>query len=214
MPKYKAVIFDFDNTLFETRVTKWAQHKHIAKTFYDIDLTDEELLKHWGKPLKTLIGELYQHKDTPENMYQAVLDTRSQFPKKAYIGVLETLNKIKTQGVEIGILSATNGVFLIEDLVAANIPTEDFIVIQGADDTLVHKPDPEVFIPLIEKLKEEGIEKEDIVYVGDSIDDLESAHGAGIDFIAVTTGLYSAEDFLNKGAKVIIENINEVVEYI
>ncbi len=50
--------------------------------------------------------------------------------------------------------------------------------------------------------------------MGDSIIDCDAAQGAGIDFIAVTKGLYSKEDFKKRGVKVIIDDIREVVEKI
>ena len=102
----------------------------------------------------------------------------------------------------------------MNDLNRLNFPVDRMSVVQGADETEVHKPDPNVFMPILDKLKKQGIEKEDIVYVGDSLSDLKATTAAGIDFIAVTTGLYSQEDFKNNGAEVIIKEIKEVVEKI
>lgn len=214
MAKYKAVIFDFDDTLVESRAMKWAQHKHVAKKFYDIDLTDDILYKHWGKALHILIAELYQNRDTSENLFSALRSTEDDFLKKIYDGSIDTVEKLYNQGLKIGILSSTNNEFLLRSLNRLNFPVGSFILIQGSDDSTVHKPDPLVFLPALEKLKNYEIEKRDIVYIGDSLDDLEAATGAGVDFIAVTTGLYTHDDFQKKGAKIIIKNIREVLENI
>jgi phosphoglycolate phosphatase-like HAD superfamily hydrolase len=210
----KAVIFDFDDTLVESREIKWAHHRHVAKKFYDIDLKDETLHKHWGKPLYTLISELYQNSDSLENMYDALISTRHDFLKGPYKGSAETVEILINHGLKIGVLSATNKKYLIEDLIRLGFLVDHLAVIQGADETLVHKPDPDVFLPVLKKLKEEGIGKEDIVYVGDSLDDMQAAEGAGIGFIAVTTGLYSEEDFRNHGVKVIMKDIKELPDLI
>ncbi|GCE30103.1 hypothetical protein KDA_55870 [Dictyobacter alpinus] len=69
--KYKAVLFDLDDTLLKTATIKWAHHKAVAKQFYNIDLTDEVLAKHWGMPFEPMIAILYQRADTPENMLKA-----------------------------------------------------------------------------------------------------------------------------------------------
>ncbi len=91
---------------------------------------------------------------------------------------------------------------------------DDFFIIQGADEVSAHKPDPDVFLPTLKKLDQKGINnKKSILYVGDSLDDLKAAYGAGIDFIAVTTGLYSREDFLAAGAKVILSDIREILKF-
>ena len=213
-PKYKAVIFDFDDTLVESRAQKWAQHKHVAKKFYNIDLTDETLLKHWGKSLDVLISEVYEHSDTLENMYRAVTSTRYDFPKKAYTESVSVIKNLLNRNIKVGVLSSVTKKYLLEDLVSFGFPVDEFFVVQSATETSVHKPNPEVFTPLLEKLNEAGIKKEEIIYVGDSLLDLQAAHGAEIDFIAVTTGLYSYKDFKEKGVKTIIKDIEEVTKFL
>ena len=210
----KAVIFDFDDTLFESRAQKWAQHKHVAKKFFNIDLTDETILKHWGKPIHILAKELYQNSDTWENIHPILRSTRKDFPKKDYKESLSIFTKIIDQGIKVGIVSAATNLDVIDDLERFKFPIARITIIQGADKTLVHKPDPDVFLPVFNRLKEEGIEKKDIVYIGDSLDDLRASRGAGIDFIAVTTGLYSKEQFQKAGASIVVSNIEEILDFI
>ncbi|HEY4503254.1 MAG TPA: HAD-IA family hydrolase [Candidatus Paceibacterota bacterium] len=202
--KYKAIIFDYDDTLVESRKQKWDQHKHVAKKFYNIDITDGDLGEHWGKPLHLLVEGLYKLSDTVENIYTNLALTRDDFRKVVYEGSVDLVKRLLKDNIKIGVVSATARRFLIDDLKDHGFPLEDFIIVQGADDTLVHKPDPAVFTPVLEKLSKEGIKKEEITYVGDSITDLEAAHKAGISFVAITTGLYSEEDFKKLGAKTII----------
>lgn len=206
------VIFDFDDTLVESRVAKWKHHQYVAKKFYNIDVTEAELLKSWGKPLHILIGELYQNSDTLENMYTALISTKDDFQKKIYKESIDTVNKLLDQNIMVGVISATTKFFLIEDLKRFNFPIDRFSIIQGADETPAHKPDPDVFSPLFEKYLDKGIKKNEIVYIGDSVDDFKAATGAGIDFIAVTTGLYSNIDFKKLGAKTITKGIHEILD--
>jgi phosphoglycolate phosphatase len=210
----KAVIFDFDETLVESRLTKWAQHIHVAKKFYNIDLTHEKIRKHWGKPLPVLISELYQNSDTPDNMRSALRSTRNDFLKKLYKESLYVIKTLLGKEMKIGVLSATDRHNLEEDLIRLDFPLDKFIAIQGCDESEKHKPDPEVFLPILEKFKKEGINKEEIVYVGDSMDDYLAATGAGLGFIGITTGLYTKEDFENVGAKQIVDNIEKVLQYL
>src|SRR3989344_6833870 len=209
--KYKAVIFDFDDTLVESYVQKWAQYKHVAKKFYNVDLRDEAISKHWGKPFDLMITEIFRGIDTPENIKKLLRVVREDFLKKEQLGSMDVLKTLAGSGIKIAILSATNHDNVVEDLERFNFPINLLTSIQGANETIVHKPNPDVFLPLFDKLKEEGIRKEDIVCVGDSLDDLKAAEKAGIDFIAITTGLYSKEDFKNNGAENIINNIQEII---
>ncbi len=208
----KAVIFDFDDTLVASREAKWAQHTHVAKTFFNIDLKEDKIREHWGKPVNILALELYDNSDTWENIHIILRSTRDAFPKKLHSEVAGTLEYLLGRGIKIGILSAATSSDIKHDLVKYNIPVDNFTIIQGAEDTLVHKPNPEVFIPILEHLSQEGIQNKEILYVGDSLDDLKAATGAGINFVAVTTGLYAEEDFKKAGAKKIIKNIREVLE--
>ena len=50
----KAIFFDHDDTLVGTYIAKSAQHKYVAKKWYNIELTDEKIRKHWGMPLNEL----------------------------------------------------------------------------------------------------------------------------------------------------------------
>ena len=208
------MIFDFDDTLVETREIKWAHHKATAKKFYNLDLKRKDFLKHWGKPFHILIQELYQYSDAPENMLKANISMRKDFMKKVYPGSVKVVTTILDQGIKVGLLSAATQKFVIEDLKRLNFPLKRFSVIQGPDDTKVHKPNPKVFLPIFKKLKKDGVNKKDMVYIGDSLLDLQAAHGAGIDFIAITTGLYSKQDFKKHGAKVVLKDIREVVKKI
>ncbi len=212
--KYKAIIFDFDDTLVESRLQKWAQHKHVAKKFYNIDLQDEEIRQHWGKPFHELISILYKNSDNIENMDKAIISTKEDFLKNCYQGAMEMIKEFIHQKVEIGVLSAANTPHLVEDLTRFDFPITKFFCIQGADQTKVHKPNPQVFKPIFEKIKEKGINPSEILYVGDSLDDFEASKGAGIDFIGVATGLYSKEDFQNKGVNIVLSKINELPNFL
>ena len=212
--KYKAVIFDFDDTLVESRVSKWAHHKHVAKNFYNIELSDEDIRKHWGRPFDVLVAELYQNSDTLENMHKAIISVKKDFPKYPYKEAISTVQKLLDQNIKTGVVSATTTMFLIEDLTHLGFPVDSFSIIQGADKTKVHKPEAGVFLPLIEQMEKEGINKEDIVYIGDSLDDFKASTGAGLNFIALTTGLYSYEDFKNEGAETVMNSIEEILSEI
>ncbi len=212
--KYKAVVFDFDDTLVESREKKWAHHKYVAKKFYNRDITDDDIRVHWGKPLAMLLTDLYQSGDTIENMHKALIDTKADFEKNPYEGSKLVIEQLLDFGIEVGVVSATFKVHLIDDFARLGFPYEKFAIIQGSDEVEFHKPDPKVFLKVFEKMSEKGIQKSEIVYVGDSIDDCKAALGAGINFIGLTTGLYSEEDFRNLGADTVVHNITNVLKVI
>jgi phosphoglycolate phosphatase len=86
----KAVFFDHDDTLVATREAKFAHHKHVAKVFYGKELTDADILPHWGKPLTQLVCLLYGTDNIEEAMANNVL-CWDDFPKILYPGTIPTL---------------------------------------------------------------------------------------------------------------------------
>lgn len=58
------------------------------------------------------------------------------------------------------------------------------------------KPEP---IGIIEAIHHFQVEKEKVIYIGDSMVDYEAALAAEVDFLAVTTGVTSKDDFIQRG---------------
>lgn len=212
--KYRAVIFDLDDTLVKTHRAKWAHHKAVAKKFYGIDLKNEKLRKHWGKPFDKLIYHLYNNSGTLEEMREVYLSLEQRFPKELQSNSLNVVNSLLDRGIEVGVVTSIDSESANKDLVCLGFPIKRMLVIQGADITDVHKPDPDVFLPIFKKLESRGIDKNKIVYVGDALIDYEASRDAGIDFIAVMTGLDSVAEFRNVGVSKIIGDIGELLNLI
>jgi HAD superfamily hydrolase (TIGR01549 family) len=206
----KAVIFDLDDTLVKTHVVKWAQHKAVARDTYGRELTDEKLREHWGKPFNALVAALHDNVDTLENMLAAYAANAHLFPKELHDATTDTIHVLLERGIKLGIVTATNKVFLLRDLKQLNIPSEEFFFLQAADETDFHKPDPRVFDQILGKLEREGISKDETMYVGDAVNDWYAARDAGMHFVGVTTGLHSAEEFSAAGAPKTIARLSEL----
>src|ERR1700733_9818398 len=105
-PSIKVVLFDHDDTLVGSIKAKWAQHKFIARTFYDKKLTDEDIQLHWGKPFTVLLKLLYgtDHIDMAMSYNIA---TRSKFPKVLFKDTIKTLNILHESGKKLGLVTAT-----------------------------------------------------------------------------------------------------------
>ena len=206
----KAVIFDFDDTLAQTWKQKWAHHKYTAKDSYGVELTDEKLAEHWGEPFNTMVGNLYGHPDTEENMIAENRKSEAEFKKLLMPGADSAIRELKSAGVQLGIITSLSTDFVLQDLDMLAFSRADFFYIAGADQTEFHKPDPRVFGEVLATLEKEGIEKTEIAYVGDSTLDCKAALGAGIHHVAITTGRDTKGDLEAAGATVIIEDISEL----
>ena len=85
----------------------------------------------------------------------------------------------------------------------------DFIV--GAENVKIEKPNPEGLLWVMDHLK---LKKEEILYVGDSLVDAQTAQNAGVDFAGVLTGTTTREDFQGYPNLYIGDNIGEVCKYV
>jgi phosphoglycolate phosphatase len=102
--------------------------------------------------------------------------------------VIEALQK---KGLDLGIVS-TKFRYRIDAFLKREKIREAFPVIIGGEDVALHKPDPGGLLMAACKL---NAAPENILYVGDSTTDAETARRASVPFIAVLTGVTPARAF-------------------
>jgi HAD superfamily hydrolase (TIGR01662 family) len=205
----RVVLFDYDDTLVGTIEAKYEQHKHIARTYFHKELTNDEINEHWGKPLEQLIVALYGASNAEKAMEYYVL-SRDSYPKKLFPFTIPALHSVHDMGKLIGIITASSKTSLENQLKEYGIPLELISYMQTADDTDYHKPDPRVFEPTIRWLSTYEITPKEVLYIGDSLNDMKAALGAGFTFIGVETGLVSAQEFSEEGVSC-ISSLKEIV---
>ena len=113
--------------------------------------------------------------------------------KKTYfyddtIAILQTL---QNAGVKVGIVSTKYRYRIVNTFneQAGSLPVD---IIVGGEDVTRAKPDPQGLNEIISRF---GVEKERVLYVGDSYIDAQTAQNAGVDFAGVTTGSTTREKF-------------------
>ena len=78
----------------------------------------------------------------------------------------------------------------------------------GREDVDIPKPSPEGLLLALDRF---GVNRQDILYTGDSLIDAHAAQNAAIDFAAVTTGTTSAREFSVLPHKKIMRNLSELL---
>lgn len=175
------LLFDYDDTLVQTKAAKFNAIKHLGKEFYDHELSSEDILEQWGKPFETVFTELFGRFDSTEKIVTNYYSITNNFPMEAYPETLGAINTL-IKNYQVGILTASNRQVVLPDLIRLRFPTDSFILIQTSDDTEFHKPDPRVFDYFLEKTNSK---KEEIIYIGDSESDYLATKAAGIDFVLI-----------------------------
>jgi HAD superfamily hydrolase (TIGR01549 family) len=207
---YKAIIFDFDETLVRAMGVKWKQHQDAAKQFYDHELTEEIIRTYWGMPFEPMIQLFYDNKDTVENMKKNYHSLDELYPKYPFEDTIEVLTYLQSHSYWTGVITSMTKESVIKDMKKDGLPYERFNLIQGSTDSTFHKPDPRVFDDVKKILKKISISHNETLYVGDDIRDMQAANEAGIQFVAIPNGLTSKEEFIKRGAKC-ISSLSELI---
>jgi len=208
----KAIVFDMDDTLVITSKIKYLAHKHAAKKFYNLNLTDEDLDRHWGKPFKDIMISLYGKVDNIEKIIENYYSISQDFPLIAHEHAVTVLTKL-VKKIPLGLLTAANVRLMSDALSNSGIDQKIFAHIQTSDDTSVHKPDPKVFDPTLKFFSGLGINPGEIVYVGDVLDDFYAAKSAGLHFIGIAGNSIPKTEFAKVGAAA-VDSLLDLIDHL
>src|SRR3989338_8490687 len=204
----KAIVFDFDDTLIQYKEIGLESHKKAAEKL-DLRIpTDEEIASQFGKPWEVIIRKLWPRAH-PELFKQTYLEIAKEFPRRQIEGVSETLRFLKEAGYALYIISSRSKESLLALLSQTGIPKEYFTSIQGSEDVVYEKPSKMIFQVFLER---HSLKPDQVVYVGDSVHDMETAKNANVPFIGVLTGWHKEGEFTN--ADTTLASVAELKEYL
>lgn len=113
---------------------------------------------------------------------------------------------LREAGVAAGIVS-TKWRQRIVDVLERESLTDGFSVIVGGDNVAEHKPDPEGLLTAAKSL---GAAPTEVIYVGDSTTDAKAAARAGMQFVAVLSGVTEAHEFEEFEPMRILPHVGEI----
>ena len=179
-------IFDFDGTIANTIPAFISIFKKLGET-YGISIEDETILKLRDRPIKEIFHEL----NIPLIKLPFIArKSRKEFNKevahlKPIKGMKNLLLTLKKQGQPLGIVTSNSKESVKKFLEDNDLQIFDFI---STNNRLFGKAKS-----LKKIFKENELNKEDAVYIGDEIRDIEAARKMGIKMISVTWGVNSHE---------------------
>ncbi len=203
--KYRAVIYDLDNTLLATdayvRLLLKRTAELVARFIRFRVPSDAEIIEVQKKnlPFEEMFDLLFPTPDNylgSEPLAKLILSKYREAAKN--IGYSATPNGIATfktlenKGV-VQMIVTNRSNMAQERLKQAGYPENYFIF--SPDSKEQRKPSPEAFKTALLTLESRGIRKEEILSVGDHTDDFLASKAAGLDFAAVLTGSTTKKDF-------------------
>lgn len=209
MGTVKAVLFDVDGTLLDTKEFIFQSFEHTLKTHGLPKKSREEINRVVGRPLEECYRELAPSLnpkslcETHRLFQEENLELSSPFPKTR-----ETLKRLKEKGLKIAAVTTRSRRTSKKTLEIAGL--FDFIdVFVSAEDVKNHKPHPE---PILQALKHLQIDCESAVMVGDTGIDIAAGKNAGLrGTIGVTYGFGGRKKIVASNPDFVVNDIAEVV---
>lgn len=206
----KAVIFDFDGTLCDTGIGVKKSAKFALDAF-DIESPDwEELDFFIGPPLLVTFQEKFnQSAADAEKLvkkYRERYTNIGLYESEFYPGIPSLLQRLKNDGMKLGIASSKPINYVEELLIKAGL-IDLFDYISAVSFTA----DCETKQSIIDRcLKELNVQSDEAIMVGDRFYDMDGARETGVTSVGVLWGFGSKFEFIESGAKYIIDKVEDV----
>ncbi len=126
---------------------------------------------------------------------------------RPYDGILELLQHLQDKGIAIAVASNKYDA-AVKAIVAALFPSIKFAAIEGQKEGVPVKPDPSI---VFEILGATQTKKQDVLYVGDSGVDMETARRACVDSVGVSWGFRSVEELRANYANHMVNKPAEII---
>lgn len=208
----KAVVFDLDGTLLDTLEDIRAAINYARLAFDGEPIVSEDVKRYVGNGLrKALVLSIVNHGPRIENeeeedlIFQLLMQYYKNHPAvyaKPYKGIDNLLRTLKASGYKLGVLSNKSDE-IVQKIVEICFPSGTFDLVQGQIPGVPLKPNPEVLDMFISKM---GVEKDSVIYIGDSEVDYKSAVNSNVKRIIVNYGFRTKDELLSSG----IESIDHV----
>ncbi len=193
---YRAVCFDFDYTLGDSTDCIVAGFQH-AMTRMGWPAPDRETVRGTiGFLLEDSYTMLTGDADPARRaqfrpLFQSVANPLQRTQCKLFPGTVDLLEGLHGQGVQMAIVS-TKSSDTLEAILDYHGLRELLGLVIGGDRVARPKPDPEGLLLALDRL---GVNREELLFCGDTVMDAGAAKNAGVAFAAVLNGTTPAEAF-------------------
>lgn len=211
----KLVIFDLDGTLLNT-LGDLTQSVNHALRECGVHIThDKETIRTFvgngiGKLLERSLPQECRNEAGLNRMrdeFFPYYDQHSAELTEPYPGVVALLQQLQEHGFLIAIAS-NKYQEATERLVHHYFPNINFACIYGQRHNVPIKPHPQIVLDII---KEAGVVPEQVLYIGDSGVDMQTAHNAQVDAVGVTWGFRSTEELESYHPIAIVDSAAQIL---
>ena len=213
----EAVIFDLDGTLLDT-IDDIADSMNIVLEKYGLSAQNVEDYKYFVGDGALALAERSAPNAHIANVsisqladeYRAVYSTMQAHKTVPYDGMSELLLALAERGIKLAVLTNKAHTAALE-VMSQFFPFIHFDVIIGARPEYPLKPNPAGVHEILNILK---LPREEVLYVGDTDTDMQTAVAAGLKAVGVSWGFRNEKELLDHGADIIVGHPLEILDYI
>jgi len=212
--KYKGFIFDLDGTIADTKGDITNAMNLMRETYNLKKITENDVLKHINLGAINVIAGCLPENFRDTKTLEEALVIYSRFYSEhlvektyAYPGIGELLQNLHDNEFKICVLSNKQDK-LTKAIVKTLFPGKYFTEVLGASEQFPHKPNPASTLYLAEKMR---LSDNEIIFVGDSNVDMETAGNANMFAVGVSWGYRSRDILEQSGAKLIIDKPKDLL---
>lgn len=213
----KLVIFDLDGTLLNT-IADLAHSTNYAlsKLGYPTHKAEQYPFMVGNGINKLFERALPEGEKTEENVLRVrkefipYYDMHNADDSRPYPGIPELLSHLQAAGIQIAVASNKYQA-ATRKLIAHYFPEIHFIAVFGQREGIKVKPDPTIVFDILQLA---GVAKEDVLYIGDSGVDMQTAANAGVAACGVTWGFRPRTELEEFQPEYIVDSAEEIKELV
>ena len=175
---YTHIVFDADRTLIDSENAYLVSLRDVILDLYNVDMALEDLRFSFGLSNNDVWKRLgVERTDQADALWQKYY-FRYKETVKIFDGVCEMLRELADIPRVLGLVTSKPKLEYLNDIVPLGLSDFfDYVIL--AEDTQEHKPHPG---PMLKFLECSEANPKTTLYVGDTLNDMHCAKGAGVDF--------------------------------
>ncbi|WP_134139118.1 HAD family hydrolase [Flavobacterium sp. S87F.05.LMB.W.Kidney.N] len=212
--KFKGIIFDLDGTLVNS-LEDISDAMNTVLTGLNYPTHTYDTYQYFiGSGLRNLVSKALpasnNSEEQIENCFDCMIETYREvctIKTKPYDGILELLDNLSSQNIKLAVFS--NKADELTKKIAAEIFPDYFDAAVGLSTEELKKPNP---FEALEISKNWNLKPEEILFVGDSDIDMQTAVNATMFPVGVSWGYRTEDELIASGAKVVIHNPSDLIQ--
>ena len=211
----RLVIFDLDGTLLNTITDLGKACNYALESLGFASHPIQAYAYMVGNGVRNLMKKA--HPDADEETVDKLLEKFKEYydehcldTTKPYPGINELLQTLKERGVAMAVAS-NKYEEATKKIIKGCFPDVEFVAVEGQCEGRHKKPDPSIIFSILEKYP---VAKREIIYVGDSAVDIETAKRACVESIGVSWGFRSVAELRKAYADHIVMQPSEILDHL